>query len=58
LTGLFLIGYGASRFLIEYVREPDVHIGFIFDFITMGQILSLPMMLAGAGFVYWAIARK
>jgi phosphatidylglycerol:prolipoprotein diacylglycerol transferase len=40
------------------VREPDVHIGFIFDFITMGQILSLPMMLAGAGFVYWAIARK
>ena len=35
LTGLFLIGYGASRFLIEYVREPDVHIGFIFDLITM-----------------------
>ena len=49
LTGLFLIGYGASRFVIEYVREPDAHIGFIFDIVTMGQILSLPMMLAGEG---------
>ena len=58
LTGLFLIGYGASRFVIEYVREPDAHIGFIFDIVTMGQILSLPMMLAGAGFVYWATTRK
>ena len=47
LTGLFFIGYGASRFVIEYVREPDAHIGFIDT--TMGQILSLPMMLAGAG---------
>ncbi len=58
LTGLFLIGYGASRFLVEYVREPDAHIGFIFNFITMGQILSLPMMLAGGGFIYWATLRK
>ncbi|MGB1463932.1 MAG: prolipoprotein diacylglyceryl transferase, partial [Parvibaculales bacterium] len=58
LTGLFLIGYGASRFVIEYVREPDAHIGFIFDIVTMGQILSLPMILAGAGFVYWATTRK
>ena len=58
LTGLFLIGYGASRFVIEYVREPDAHIGFIFDIVTMGQILSLPMMLAGAGCVYWATTRK
>ena len=37
LTGLFLIGYGASRFVIEYVREPDAHIGFIFDIVTMGK---------------------
>ena len=58
LTGLFLIGYGLSRFLIELVREPDAHIGFVFDFITMGQILSLPMMLAGAGFVIWATKHK
>lgn len=58
LTGLFLIGYGTSRFLVEMVREPDAHIGFIFNFITMGQILSLPMILAGAGFVYWANKQK
>ena len=58
LTGLFLIGYGASRLVIEYVREPDARIGFIFDIVTMGQILSLPMMLAGASFVYWATTHK
>jgi phosphatidylglycerol:prolipoprotein diacylglycerol transferase len=57
LTGLFLIGYGASRAFIEFFREPDAHLGFLFDAITMGQILSLPMIGAGIGFVYWALAK-
>lgn len=45
----YLIGYGAVRFFIEYVREPDAHIGLYFGLITIGQILCLAMILAGAG---------
>lgn len=48
VTGLFLVGYGIIRFLIEFVREPDAHLGFIlFDSLTMGQLLSIPMVLLG-----------
>ncbi|WP_421868663.1 prolipoprotein diacylglyceryl transferase [Motiliproteus sp.] len=48
VSGLFLIGYGSFRFLVEFAREPDAHLGFIaFDWLTMGQLLSLPMVLAG-----------
>jgi len=46
-TSLFLILYGIFRFLIEYIREPDAHIGLLFNFITMGQFLSLPMFMLG-----------
>ena len=49
--GIFLVGYGLSRALVEQVREPDMHLGFIFAEITMGQILSIPMILAGLGFI-------
>ena len=44
---LYLIGYGLVRLLIEAVREPDSHIGFFFNLVTMGQILCLCMILAG-----------
>lgn len=47
LFGLFLIGYALCRFYIEFYREPDVQIGLILDYFTMGQFLTLPMMLAG-----------
>jgi len=48
VSGLFLIGYGLFRFLIEFVREPDYHLGFIaFDWMTMGQILTIPMIIVG-----------
>jgi len=48
VSGLFLIGYGVFRFLVEFVRTPDAHIGFIaFDWLTMGQILTLPMLVVG-----------
>jgi len=43
----YLIGYGAVRFFIEYVREPDAHLGLYFGLITMGQMLCLAMILAG-----------
>jgi phosphatidylglycerol:prolipoprotein diacylglycerol transferase len=45
--GIFLIGYAVARLAGETFREPDAHLGFIFGPVTMGQILSLPMLLAG-----------
>ncbi len=60
----FLCGYGFARLLIEFVREPDRHIGFFSLFssvqITMGQLLSLPMMLVGCAGLFICIrqARK
>jgi phosphatidylglycerol:prolipoprotein diacylglycerol transferase len=47
VTSLFLIFYGIFRFLIEFLREPDPHIGLIFNLITMGQILSIPLIVLG-----------
>jgi phosphatidylglycerol:prolipoprotein diacylglycerol transferase len=47
LTGAFLVGYACARIIGELFREPDRFLGFILPGITMGQILSLPMLLAG-----------
>lgn len=48
VSGLFLIGYGCFRFLVEFVREPDAHIGYMaFGWLTRGQLLSLPMIIFG-----------
>jgi phosphatidylglycerol:prolipoprotein diacylglycerol transferase len=48
VSGLFLLGYGALRFLAEFGREPDPFLGLLGAGLSMGQWLSLPMMLAGA----------
>jgi len=53
LTGIFLIGYGLARIVGELFRQPDAFLGFLFAGATMGQLLSLPMIAAGA----WLIAR-
>ncbi len=54
-SGLFLLGYGSFRFLVEFVRLPDAHIGYLaFDWFTMGQLLSSPMIIIGTGFIVWA----
>jgi len=47
LTGVFIGGYGATRFFVEFFREPDAHLGFLFAGATMGQLLSLPLVLLG-----------
>lgn len=57
LTGAFLIGYGVFRSIAELFREPDAFLGFIVGGFTMGQLLSLPMVLLGVGFVVWAFCR-
>lgn len=52
-SGLFLVCYGVFRFAVEFVRVPDENRGYLlFDWVTMGQILSLPMIVAGA----WMLA--
>ncbi|MAL99883.1 MAG: prolipoprotein diacylglyceryl transferase [Alteromonadaceae bacterium] len=49
VSGLFLLGYGLLRFIAEFFREPDAHLGFVaLDWMSMGQILSVPMIIAGA----------
>ena len=59
VSALFLLGYGIFRFLVEFVREPDGHIGFIaFDWVTMGHLLTLPMIIAGIVLMVWAYANK
>ena len=50
---LYIMGYGTVRFFIEFVREPDSHIGFFFGAITLGQILNIFMILAGAGLYFF-----
>lgn len=47
ITGLFFILYGTFRFILEFFREPDAHLGFIFENLSMGQLLCIPMILLG-----------
>jgi len=48
VSGMFLVFYGLFRFLVEFARMPDAHLGLIaFDWLSMGQILSMPMILLG-----------
>ncbi|WP_210397141.1 prolipoprotein diacylglyceryl transferase [Motiliproteus sediminis] len=55
VAGLFLTLYGCFRFLVEFVREPDQQLGYIaFDWLTMGQLLSLPMVIGGVVLIGWA----
>lgn len=51
-AGTFLIGYGIFRSFVEFFREPDAHLGLYFSFISKGQILSIPMILAGVLIIY------
>jgi len=51
-SGVFLIGYGVFRSIVEFFREPDAHLGLYLSFISKGQILSIPMILAGIFIIY------
>ena len=54
LTGAFLIGYAVARMTGELFRQPDANLGFLFEGATMGQLLSLPVLLAGLWLVWYA----
>jgi phosphatidylglycerol:prolipoprotein diacylglycerol transferase len=59
VSGLFLLLYGCFRFLIEFVRTPDAQLGYLaFDWLTMGQVLSVPMILFGSLFLALAYRRR
>ena len=59
VSGLFLVLYGSFRFAVEFFREPDGHIGFdFFDWVTRGQLLSLPMIAVGVGLILWSWLRS
>jgi len=53
----FILFYGLFRFLVEFVRQPDTHIGFFFQYFSMGQLLSLPMFIVGIGML-WFLNRR
>ena len=57
VSGLFLIGYGTFRFLVEFTREPDDFLGLLALGLSMGQWLSLPMIFIGIGMMVWAYKR-
>jgi phosphatidylglycerol:prolipoprotein diacylglycerol transferase len=59
VAGIFGIGYGLSRIAVEFVRLPDSQIGYLYGgWLTMGMVLSVPLVLAGLGLLLWAATRK
>jgi phosphatidylglycerol:prolipoprotein diacylglycerol transferase len=58
VSGAFLIGYGCFRFIVEFTRAPDDFLGLLALGLSMGQWLSLPMILIGSGMMVWAYRRK
>lgn len=57
VSAVFLIGYGVFRFAVEFVRLPDAHLGYLaFGWLTMGQVLTLPMLVLGL-FLLWRAYR-
>jgi phosphatidylglycerol:prolipoprotein diacylglycerol transferase len=58
VSGLFLAGYGCFRFTVEFAREPDAHLGFIWGPLTMGMLLCVPMLALGAFLLLRAYRRE
>ena len=54
VSALFLLGYGVFRFVAEFAREPDAFLGILAFGMTMGQWLSLPMVIAGGALFAWS----
>ncbi len=58
ISGLFVMGYGIARSLVEFTRQPDDFLGLLALGLSMGQWLSIPMILFGAGLMIWAYKRR
>lgn len=57
IAGAFAAGYGITRSMAEFFREPDAHIGFLSGGLTMGMLLSVPMILTGVALMVWSARR-
>lgn len=59
VTGLSILGYGIFRFFVEFFRMPDADLGFVaLNWVSMGQVLSMPMILIGSLLIYFAYKNK
>lgn len=59
VSGMFALCYGLFRFIVEFVRVPDAQLGYLaFEWLTMGQVLCLPMIFGGIGLIVWAYRRQ
>jgi len=58
ITGSFAIGYAIARSICEFFREPDAQLGFLWGGLTMGMLLSIPLLLIGIGFIVWSMRNK
>jgi phosphatidylglycerol:prolipoprotein diacylglycerol transferase len=57
IAGTFLTGYGIARATVEFFRQPDQQLGFLYSWVTMGQLLSLPLIIAGLMLIWYALSR-
>ena len=55
IIGIFAVVYALARTTSEFFREPDVQLGFLWQGTTMGMLLSIPLFLAGVGFILYAL---
>ena len=58
VSAVFLLGYGSFRFIAEYFREPDAHLGLLSLGMSMGQWLCVPMVLAGIWMWRWSARQQ
>ncbi len=58
VAGAFACGYGVARTVAEFFREPDIQIGYLAGGLTMGMLLSIPMIFLGIGLMVWASRRS
>ena len=58
VSALFLVGYGSFRFIAEFAREPDDFLGYLALHLSMGQWLSLPMIVTGIALFAWSARRS
>lgn len=54
VSALFFIGYGVGRIVVEFFRQPDAHLGLLWFKLSMGQLLSIPMVIIGVTMLYWS----
>jgi phosphatidylglycerol:prolipoprotein diacylglycerol transferase len=58
VSGAFAAGYGAARTFVEFFREPDIQIGYLAGGLTMGMLLSIPMIVAGVALMIWSSRQR